>query len=34
MPKSSLDIFTDKLKQIDGFGEPFMFNLPDGRKTK
>ena len=34
MTKSKLDGFTDKLKQIDGFGEPFMFNLPNGRKTK
>ena len=34
MSKSRLDGFTDKLKQIDGFGEPFTFNLPNGRKTK
>jgi len=37
MPASSkrqLKTCSNKVKTLDGFGQPFMFHLPEGQKTK
>ena len=32
--KSNLKVCSTKVKNLDAFGEPFMFLLPEGQKTK